>query len=53
MTEEQIERSVERRVDSADRALMNGHLSQAEYDAHMADINRWADAQYAASKAEA
>ena len=47
MNEEQIERSVEIKTNSADRALMNGHMTQAEYDAHMKELNRWADDQYA------
>lgn len=47
MTEEQIERMVEIRTDAADRALMNGTLTQAEYDARMKELNRWADDQYA------
>jgi len=50
MTEEQIEGSVELKTDSADRALMNGRMTQAEYDAHMKELNRWADDQYARAK---
>jgi len=46
MTTEQIERSVEIKSDAADRALMNGHMTQAEYDTHMKELNRWADRQY-------
>lgn len=47
MTNEQIERSVEIKSNAADSALMNGRMTQAEYDAHMKELNRWADEQYA------
>lgn len=46
MTNEQIERSVEIKSNAADSALMNGRLTQAEYDTHMKELNRWADKQY-------
>lgn len=45
MTEEQIERSVERKFDSIDRRLIDGKLTQEEYDAEAERIRRWADAQ--------
>jgi hypothetical protein len=47
MTSEQIERSVELKTNAADNALMNGRMSQAEYNSHMKELNRWADDQYA------
>lgn len=47
MTEQQIERAVEIKTDAADRALMSGRMSQAEYDFHMKALNRWADMKYA------
>lgn len=46
MTAEQIERSVEIKINAADNALMNGCMSQKEYDLHMKALNRWADMQY-------
>lgn len=46
MTEDQIERAVERKTNSADNAFMNGILSQEEYDFHMTEINKWAENQY-------
>ena len=50
MTEAQIENTVERRTDRLDAALMDGRLSQAEYDAEMRALSAWADAQYAARR---
>lgn len=47
MTEDQIERRVEVRVDAADRAFMAKRLSQAQYDVILNDIAKWADEQYA------
>lgn len=46
MTEDQIERRVERLFDALDRRFMNSAMTQAEYDAAAADISAWADAQY-------
>lgn len=46
-SENEIERVVERKTDSADRAFMNGHITRAQYDATMREITAWADAEYA------
>jgi hypothetical protein len=46
MTEEQIERGVEVRTNAIDRALMDGRMTQTEYDSSMESLNRWADANY-------
>ena len=46
MTEEQIERSVEWKTDEADRALMAGRWTQAEYDEYMRKLNAWTERQY-------
>lgn len=46
MTEDQIERRVERRVDMLDSMLMSGRLTQAEYDDEMKHLHKWADDQY-------
>jgi hypothetical protein len=45
MTEEQIERAVERKVDNLDARFMatGSTMTQAEYDAASAEILRWAD----------
>ena len=45
MTEEQIERGVERKFDRLDRRFIAGPMSQAEYDAESAAIGKWADEQ--------
>lgn len=50
MTAEQIERKVARMVDSADAAFMNRRSTQAEYDARMKEINKWADTEYSRAK---
>lgn len=47
LTAEQIERKVERAFDSLDARLMNGSLTQAEYDREAKEINKWAEKQYA------
>jgi hypothetical protein len=45
MTEEQIERAVERRTDAHDRALMRGDIDQKDYDALMQELANWAAEQ--------
>jgi len=45
MTEEQIEREVERKFDVIDRRLMNGSLTQEEYDTEANRVRVWADYQ--------
>jgi hypothetical protein len=45
MTEEQIERAVERRTDAHDRALMRGDIGQADYDALMQELADWSAEQ--------
>jgi hypothetical protein len=52
MTNQQIERSVEIKTNSADNALMNGRMTQIEYDFHMKALNRWADSRYAKVRKE-
>lgn len=46
MTEEQIERQVERRTDSIDARYMAGKLTAAEYRTEMKSLNDWATVQY-------
>jgi hypothetical protein len=49
MTEYQIELSVEAKMNSLDRAFMNpaNKMTQADYDAEVKKLNRWANAQMA------
>lgn len=49
-TEAEIERAVERATDRYDARLMSGRYSQAEYDAAMRDLAKWADQQYRDAK---
>ena len=42
MTEEQIERHVERQMDAADHAFMLGRINQSQYDGRVAAIDEWA-----------
>ncbi len=46
MTEDQIERQVERNIDRYDAAFLAGRITQTAYDALMRDVNNWADSQY-------
>ena len=49
MTEYQIELSVEAKMNSLDRVFMNpaNKMTQADYDAEVKKLNRWANAQMA------
>ncbi len=42
MTEQQIEARVEMMINSLDRKLMNRALTQAQYDAEVKKVDRWA-----------
>jgi hypothetical protein len=46
MTEDQIERAVERKIDRLDARFTSAQLTQQEYDAEMKSISNWATAQY-------
>ena len=46
MTEEQIERRVEKMVDHLDRVFLSGAMSQADYDEEMRSLDEWAREQY-------
>jgi hypothetical protein len=46
MTEDQIERKVERRFDALDARLMGGGMTQAEYDAAALAIRELAEVEY-------
>lgn len=46
LTEEQIERRVERMMNSLDKQLLEHQISQEEYDAEVKSIAEWAEEQY-------
>lgn len=48
MTEDAIERRVERHIDIVDRLFMAGTIDQETYDKLMREINDRAETQYAA-----
>jgi hypothetical protein len=45
MTEDQIERRVETRMNTLDRQFMSGELSQTEYDLAVKELDQWAKDQ--------
>lgn len=47
LTEARIEREAERLMDAADRAYLAGKATQAQYDAWVKALDRWANEQYA------
>jgi hypothetical protein len=46
LTEEQIERRVERDMDRIDNALIRGDISRVEYELKVDRIDEWAKEQY-------
>lgn len=46
MTEIQIENEVERKINTLDRQLLSGKLSQDQYDQEVAKVDKWANRQY-------
>jgi YD repeat-containing protein len=46
MTEEQIERIVESRIDRIDAAWSRTNWTQDEYDRRIAEVDAWAQEQY-------
>jgi hypothetical protein len=46
LTAEQVERAFERWMDGMDARLMNGDISQGEYDQRVKDMNAACDATY-------
>lgn len=46
MTEDEIERVVERMIDAADKRLLNGLITQDEYDREIFKIDEWATREY-------
>lgn len=47
ITEDYIERQVERKMNSLDSVFMSSDMSQQEYDEEVRKINSWAEQQYA------
>ena len=45
LTEEQIERRVERHIDHLDRMFMDGQINRDTYDKAMRDLHEWAEAK--------
>lgn len=46
MTEDQIERRVERWINVLDRAFMRGDIDQKTYDREIFEIDQWAKQQW-------
>ena len=46
LTEDEIERRVEKMVDHLDRVFMNGDMTQKNYDLAMLNLHDWAERQY-------
>lgn len=51
MSEDQIERAVERMVDAVDARFMRGGMSSTEYNSEMRKIDAWADERRAENAA--
>lgn len=51
MNEHQIESIVEHNTNGLDARLMAGKLTQAEYDAEIKKLDRWATAEFSKAKA--
>ena len=46
--EDATEKTVEREMDRLDKKLMQGHITQADYDARVQELDRWAKSSMAA-----
>lgn len=46
LTETQIELIVERQIDKLDKQLMQGKITQEEYDREVLIVDKWASQQY-------
>lgn len=51
MTEDQIERVVERQMDKLDRMLTKGILTNEEYEDEVRELDNWANDAYRQSRA--
>jgi hypothetical protein len=47
MTEAEIERVAERRMNMLDRNLLVGNINQAQYDQLVQDLDNWSKEEYA------
>ena len=45
MTEDQIERVIEKNIDKLDKALMRGKITEDEYDREIIRLERWGEQQ--------
>ena len=52
MTEDQIERKVERMMDHLDRLLIHGEITPKNYNLAARDLHQWAEEKYNAIKTE-
>jgi hypothetical protein len=50
MTEEEIERRVERMTDNLDRLFLRGAVSHKAYSTSMKELHQWAEAKYREAK---
>ncbi len=50
MTEDQIERRVEKMTDHLDHLFTSGAMARKEYDHAIRELDEWASAQYARAK---
>lgn len=46
LTENQIEQVVEQEMNRLDKKLMNGSITQIEYEQAVHDLDEWAEQQY-------
>jgi hypothetical protein len=46
MTEQEIERTAERRMNMLDRNLIVGNINQEQYDQLVRDLDNWAKSEY-------
>lgn len=51
LTEDQIERVVEKRTDTLDEEFLSGKMKQAAYDANCKALDEWATREYARTRA--
>jgi hypothetical protein len=47
MTEQEIERAVERRMNMLDRHLLLGNINQVQYEQLILDLDNWSKEEYA------
>ncbi len=52
LTEEQIERRVERMIDGIDHVYLTTSMARAEYDALIRAVDAWAEREYRHAKLE-